>query len=97
MRIAVTGATGRIGGQVVELLATQEDHQVVALSRPAAQHQRQSPRVITAEADYADLPALRAAWRDIDTLVFVSSDGVRGLTGRAPAAVREVLTRFPPG
>ena len=32
MRIAVTGASGRIGGEVVRLLAAQQ-HQVVALTR----------------------------------------------------------------
>lgn len=78
VRIAVTGATGRIGGQVVELLAAAEEHQVVALSRrppDAARHRHQSPLVVEATADYAHLPALRAALRDVDTLVFVSSDG----------------------
>ena len=33
MRIAVTGASGQIGGQVVRLLAGEQAHQVVALSR----------------------------------------------------------------
>jgi hypothetical protein len=33
MRIAVTGASGQIGSQVVRLLADEQAHQVVALSR----------------------------------------------------------------
>jgi uncharacterized protein YbjT (DUF2867 family) len=33
MRIAVTGASGQIGSQVVRLLAGEQAHQVVALSR----------------------------------------------------------------
>jgi nucleoside-diphosphate-sugar epimerase len=33
MRIAVTGASGQIGGQVVRLLSAEQTHQVVALSR----------------------------------------------------------------
>ena len=57
MRIAVTGASGRIGGEVVRLLAAQQ-HQVVALTRrppgaapgPAGAEVRQ--------AGYADEPAL---------------------------------------
>ena len=60
MRIAVTGASGRIGGEVVRLLAAQQ-HQVVALTRrppgavpgPAGAEARQ--------ADYADEQALAAA------------------------------------
>ena len=74
MRIAVTGASGRIGGEVVRLLAAQQ-HQVVALTRrppgaapgPAGAEVRQ--------ADYADERALAAALSEIGTLVLVSSDG----------------------
>jgi uncharacterized protein YbjT (DUF2867 family) len=33
LRIAVTGASGRIGSQVVRLVAAEQQHQVVALSR----------------------------------------------------------------
>ena len=59
---------------VVDLLAAPGGHEVVAVSRrgrsPAA-----SPRVGHAIAGYDDVEALRAAFRDVDTLVFVSSDG----------------------
>jgi len=75
MRIAVTGATGRVGGRVVEILVATGDHQVVAVSRRPAARAAPGPLLATAVADYADLPALRAALRDVDTLVFVSSDG----------------------
>jgi NAD(P)H dehydrogenase (quinone) len=74
MRIAVTGAAGRLGGQVAGLLAATGDHQVVAVSRRPAAHAAPGPRLAEAVADYADLPALRAALHDVDTLVFVSSD-----------------------
>jgi NAD(P)H dehydrogenase (quinone) len=73
LRIAVTGANGRLGGQVVELLAAAQDHHVVALCRRDVRDDR--PHVSVAVADYMDLAALRAALRDVDTLVFVSSDG----------------------
>jgi len=74
MRIAVTGASGRIGGEVVRLLAAQQ-HPVVALTRrppgaapgPAGAEARQ--------ADYADERALAAALDGVATLVLVSSDG----------------------
>lgn len=35
MRIAVTGAAGRLGSQIAEILATASDHQVLAVSRRA--------------------------------------------------------------
>jgi NAD(P)H dehydrogenase (quinone) len=58
---------------VVDLLAAHGEHEVVAVSRrgtsPAA------PRVTSAVAGYDDPAALRVALRDVDTLVFVSSDG----------------------
>ena len=61
MRIAVTGGTGRIGGQVVELLTAAGGHEVVALS--------------SRTAPYDNPSALRTALDGVDTLVFVSSDG----------------------
>jgi NAD(P)H dehydrogenase (quinone) len=75
LRIAVTGAGGRLGGQVVDLLAAQQEHHVVALHRRRAWPGPRSPRVGVATADYSDLAALRGALRGVDTLVFVSSDG----------------------
>jgi NAD(P)H dehydrogenase (quinone) len=60
VRIAVTGANGALGGQVVRLLSEGE-HEVAPLTRR--------------NADYDDPAALRAALDGADTLVFVSSDG----------------------
>jgi hypothetical protein len=75
LRIAVTGASGRIGGQIVRLLAAEQPHQVVALSRGGLLPGRWPPSVSARAADYADPQALGAALREVDTLVFVSSDG----------------------
>jgi NAD(P)H dehydrogenase (quinone) len=60
-RIAVTGARGRLGGQVCALLAADEGHEVLGLTR--------------AVADYDDRPGLTRALAGVDTLVLVSSDG----------------------
>jgi NAD(P)H dehydrogenase (quinone) len=61
MRIAVTGGTGRVGGEVARLLAESGRHEVVALSSRAA--------------PYDEPAALRSAFDGVRTLVFVSSDG----------------------
>ncbi|WP_051426048.1 NAD(P)H-binding protein [Jiangella gansuensis] len=74
MRIAVTGASGTVGGQVATQLAAYPEHDVVALVRPATRWSP-PPRVLVAPADYADPATLRAALDGVDTLVFVSSDG----------------------
>ena len=75
LRIAVTGASGRIGGQVARLVAAEQRHQVVALSRRGLLPGRWPPSVSARAADYTDPQALGAALRDVDTLVFVSGDG----------------------
>src|SRR5215213_6225764 len=63
-RIAVTGASGSLGGQVVRLLAEHTDGDVVALSRrPTAV----PPRVTARIADYADGGALRNGLPDVDS------------------------------
>jgi NAD(P)H dehydrogenase (quinone) len=69
----VTGAAGKLGGQVVRLLADGREHQVVALARGRVAID--SAVVTTAYAEYADLASLKAALREVDVLVFVSSDG----------------------
>jgi len=64
MRIAVTGASGNVGGHVVALLSAEGEHEVVGLSRRGP-----------VRADYDDPVSLRSALAGVDTLVFVSSDG----------------------
>ena len=61
-----------MGGQVVRLLAEQADADVVAITRRPAVLPRS---VVARNADYGDLDALRQSLSDVDTLVFVSSDG----------------------
>ncbi|MCX4767432.1 NAD(P)H-binding protein [Streptomyces sp. NBC_01275] len=75
MRIAVTGAAGHLGGRVVQLLAGRDGVDVVAMTRRKLPTAALPPQVKVAVADYTDPPALRAALKGVDTLVFVSSDG----------------------
>jgi len=72
MRIAVTGASGNVGGQVVRLLAEQGGAEVVAITR---RRSALPGTVLARTADYGQLDALRSSLADVDTLVFVSSDG----------------------
>ena len=71
----MTGAGGRIGAHVVATLAADTDDLIVALARRQLSLGAHGGQVVGAVADYADLPALRVALRDVDTLVLVSSDG----------------------
>jgi NAD(P)H dehydrogenase (quinone) len=74
VRIAVTGAGGRLGGQVVDLLARSGERELVALARRPPPD-RAPGAIRWARADYDDPASLRAALRGADTLVLVSSDG----------------------
>ncbi len=71
--IGVTGASGGVGSRVVrELLGRPDPTAVVALARrPEAVSNAEVRR-----ADYDDPASLRAAFAGLDTLVFISSDGV---------------------
>lgn len=73
MLIAVTGSTGKVGGQVVRLLAASGEHAIVALAR--RQVAFESEFVTSRYAEYEELTSLRSALRGVDVLVFVSSDG----------------------
>jgi NAD(P)H dehydrogenase (quinone) len=76
MTIGVTGATGGVGSSVIRhLLAQPHPPPVVALARrPDAVIEK--ARGTVRYADYDDPRSLRNAFEGLDTLVFVSSDGV---------------------
>jgi NAD(P)H dehydrogenase (quinone) len=74
MTVAVTGATGKVGSGVVQGLLGHGRPVVALTRRPAAVAAR---RDLTARhADYDDPGSLLTALAGVDTLVFVSSDGV---------------------
>lgn len=85
MKIAVTGATGHLGGAVARRLAEQgADLRVVV--RDAAR----APRLDGAEvavADYGDEPAIRAAFDGVDVLYLVSASESADRLGRHRTAV----------
>jgi NAD(P)H dehydrogenase (quinone) len=71
--IAVTGAAGRLGSQVVRSLAEhRSDVNVVAMTRRSIDL---PPAVVGRVADYDDRDALISAMVDVHTLVLISSDG----------------------
>jgi NAD(P)H dehydrogenase (quinone) len=72
--IGVTGATGGVGSRVIRHLLDQADGVIALARRPDAVPA--APRLTSRFADYDDPVSLRAAFSDLHTLVFVSSDGV---------------------
>jgi len=75
VRIAVTGARGRLGGQVVRLLAARPGCQVVALSRREPLTGPQPGNASEVRADYDDPASLHAGLHAVDRLVLISSEG----------------------
>ena len=72
MRIAVTGATGYIGGRLIPHLVDR-GHDVVAISRNAARLRSRSwfPHVDVREADLLDRDALARALRGVDAAYYL--------------------------
>ena len=66
MTILVTGATGRIGSQVVAMLA-EAGAEVRALTR-SPEKARPTAGVVSVKGDLADIDSMRAALRGVDTL-----------------------------
>ena len=74
MRIAVTGATGKVGGEVARLLTIEADGEgrLRLIVRDAARAPRE-PGAEIAVADFSDDAACRAAFADVDALLLVSA------------------------
>lgn len=69
MRMAVTGATGFVGGHVIEA-ARRKGWDVVALARPASDTKAlEAESVAVVRCEPTDGPALTAALRDVDVVV----------------------------
>lgn len=73
--IAVTGASGNVGGAVVNGLLDAGHTNAIALARNPARLDALSPAVAARRADYGDRAELASALAGVETLVFVSSDG----------------------
>lgn len=72
--IAVTGASGNVGGAVIDELVSDGDRDVVAVVRDPARVRADHAATVRV-ADYSEPAAIRAALNGVETLVFVSSDG----------------------
>jgi NAD(P)H dehydrogenase (quinone) len=82
MTIGVTGGTGGVGSGVIQhLLGRHDPPLVVALARRPGAVPEQARRNAR-RADYDDRDSLRQAFEGIETLVFVSSDGVEDVMRR---------------
>jgi NAD(P)H dehydrogenase (quinone) len=80
MTVAVTGATGRLGSRVVHRLLGRGRPVIALARRPAAVLPRRD--LVARYADYDHPASLSAALAGVDTLVFISSDGVAEPMGR---------------
>jgi len=80
MTVAVTGATGNLGSRVVRGLLGRGRPVVALARRPAAVPLRRD--LVARYADYDDPASLSSALAGVDTLVFISSDGVAESVGR---------------
>ncbi len=72
MRIAVTGARGRVGRGVVDV-ALRGDHSVVGIDRPEATADRSHPRLDDVDADVASYDDLEQAVRGCDALIHLAA------------------------
>src|SRR5699024_11370843 len=77
MRIAVTGATGHLGGLVIDKLLARDvaASDIVAIVRNEEKAQPLAQRGVgVAVANFDDEAALTAALEGVDRLVFISAD-----------------------
>lgn len=72
MRIVVTGATGRVGGQVSRLLATAPEAELRMVGR-SLERAPQLEGVETVGAEFSDAAACREAFAGADALLLVSA------------------------
>lgn len=84
-RILVTGATGQLGGSVIDvLLKTMPATEIAGLARaseggtPAKTGRLEAQGIQTRIGDYDDPASLRAALAGIDRLLFISSSALEG-------------------
>jgi NAD(P)H dehydrogenase (quinone) len=90
--IAVTGASGGVGSRVVRsLLELDPTVPVVALTR-TPEAIASAPRVTAQHASYEEPSSLRDSLAAVDTLVFISSDGVADAMRRHHARVVAAAT-----
>ncbi|RKG90498.1 NAD-dependent epimerase/dehydratase family protein [Corallococcus terminator] len=91
MKILVTGATGYIGGAVVDALK-KAGHQVLGLARSEDARNKLTGRGVQAVAgDLADTAGLAALVKDLDAVVWTATTNSEAVDAPAVAAVLEAL------
>lgn len=94
-KIGVTGASGQLGGSVVELLAEQvKPSQILALSRSPEKLSHLKERGVgVAQGDFTQPEQLADALKGVDRLLIISTDDISGnraaLHANAVAAAKE--------
>ncbi|MBN9026180.1 MAG: NAD(P)-dependent oxidoreductase [Rhizobiales bacterium] len=72
MKIAITGATGRIG-RAITIEALRQGHHVVTIDRVAPAEPEERPNCRFVQADIGDYEALVAAFRGCDALIHMAA------------------------
>lgn len=93
MKIAVFGATGTVGRQVVEQ-ALEQGHEVTAFTRNAAGITQQHQRLRVVQGDVLDTHSVEPAVAGQDAVLVVLGDGRKGIVRSAGTrAVMEAMNR----
>src|SRR5262245_21786239 len=87
--VAVTGATGALGGRIAQRLAAEGVEQRLVVRDPARAPDLSGVQVVRAE--FGDSDALREALRDVSTLLLVSASEAADRVSRHTTAIDDAV------